>query len=80
MVAPMSLSAQDVRARRKALGLTQPDLARISGASRRSINRIEAGERVSRLVQQAIANALGLDHSNGDPSGVPKGASESHER
>lgn len=75
MVAPMSLSAEEVKARRRELGLTQPDLVRISGVSRRSITRIESGERVSELVERVIAQALGL-HFNGDASGTADGGSE----
>jgi len=55
-----------VRSRRKALGLTQTDLADLAGCSERFVRFVEAGKatvRVDKLL--AVLDALGLELSVG---------------
>lgn len=58
----MERLAQDVRARRRALGLGQEDLAALSGASVRFISSLEHGKPTVRLDKvAAVLDALGLE-------------------
>lgn len=53
--------AQEVRSRRKALGLSQKELAYCAGCSIKTIEKIESGERrPSRQVAELVAHCLGL--------------------
>lgn len=50
-----------LRARRKALGLTQTELAELAGTTQRTVSVVESGKPTSRLdVVTAVADALGL--------------------
>ncbi len=55
-------AAAAVRGRRKDLGLSQADLARLSGASRKWINEFEAGKQTAELgLVLRVLDALGLN-------------------
>ncbi len=57
----MSLG-DDVRARRRALGLSQPDAADLAGVSERFVRLVEGGKESVRLDKlTALLDALGLE-------------------
>jgi len=54
--------ADDVRRRRRELGLTQPQLADLAGVSERFVRALEAGKQSVQLDRvQAVLEALGLE-------------------
>jgi y4mF family transcriptional regulator len=58
----MSELARDVRARRKDLGLTQPELADLAGCSPRFVRALEAGKATVQLDKLlAVLDVLGLE-------------------
>lgn len=65
--------AQNVRAARKSMKLTQQELAHLSGISRRTITGIEAGENVSIRILDQLAQAMQLPLLDliGDPGPQP---------
>lgn len=75
----MLLSSQDLgaalRAKRRAAGLTQADLAQRAGCRRQTIVAIEAGHSVQSHALIAVLTALGqglllVDANNGLPLGI----------
>ena len=61
MTATTLTLAEQIRARRKALGLSQQDLADLAGCSPRFLRSLEAGKASVRLDKvQAVLEALGL--------------------
>lgn len=59
---PVVFSGQQLRARRRAAGFSQEELARRAGVGRRTVINAEAGSRRTiPSVVQALAGALGVD-------------------
>jgi HTH-type transcriptional regulator / antitoxin HipB len=53
---------QQLRARRRALGLTQAEVALLAGTTQKTVSQLETGKPTSRLdVVAAVAEALGLE-------------------
>lgn len=60
VAAARALGSQ-LRARRKALGLTQSEVAELAGTTQRTVSVLESGKPTARLdVVSAVADALGL--------------------